>query len=113
VTDRQRDVIVALVGVALYFALGTVTQEERAFATALSAYVFYVIVTAEWQFKCERRFWLVIGTFAVLHIVALSTLPFPHYAGPSIIALPLALLDGFVMWIILKWVERPGESSPD
>jgi len=52
--------------------------------------------------------------FALIHIVALSLVKFPHYSGCSLgIAMPFVFADGFAMWGILNWLEKrfPGAAE--
>ena len=82
-------------------------QEERAFLTSLSVYVFYAIISNIKRRKHDALFWIIIGSFAVLHIIALSLVKFPPFNGPSLaVAAPFMFIDGFAMWGILKWFEK-------
>lgn len=106
-SERERDWLMVIPIGALYFGLLKIMQEEKAFAVCLTVGVFYVIISREWAQKSNKRFWTIISSFVLLHVIAISLVRFPHYTGPSLaIALPLMFIDGFVMWSILRWVEK-------
>jgi hypothetical protein len=105
--ERSRDVLAAIPCIGLYFGLQYVMQEERAFAVSLAVYVFYVIVTQQWARRHDRRFWLTITVFALVHVLVLSVIKFPHYSGPSLISAPFVVADGLAMWWILNLLEKP------
>lgn len=112
--ERARDYLILIPVGVLLFGLRALIQAERAFAVAMSVYVFYVIISREWDRRREKRFWIVMLIFAVLHVVALSLVKIPHYRGPSAaIAFPFMFADGFAMWGILNWIEKrfPAEST--
>jgi predicted MFS family arabinose efflux permease len=92
---------------ALYFGLQYVTAVEKAFVAALSVGVFYVIISREWDKRYDTRFWALISVFALIHVIALLFIRFPHYRGPALtIALPFMFIDGFAMWGILTWIDK-------
>jgi hypothetical protein len=91
---------------ASYLALREVMQDERAFAFALCAGVFYVLISREWNKRTSARFWITIFLFAVVNLIVISLIKFPHYHGPSLIALPFMFADGFAMWGILILLDR-------
>jgi hypothetical protein len=105
--ERERDWLAVIPVGALYFGLQTVMQDEGAFAFALSAGVFYLIISREWDRRHDTRFWSLLSVFALLHIIAFSFIKLPHYSGPGLtVALPFMFLDGFAMWGILNWVLK-------
>ena len=113
-TERGRDYLILLPVGVLLFGLRAFIQPDRAFAVAMSVYVFYVIISREWDRRRERRFWVVMLIFAVLHVFALSLVKLPHYHVPSVaIAFPFMFADGFAMWGILNWIEKrfPAENT--
>jgi len=106
-TERERDWLAVIPVGAVYFGLGKLMQDERAFLAALSVYVFYVIISREWERRHQSRFWMVMAVFALLHVVALSVIRLPKFTGPTIaVAFPFMMADGFGMWGILTWIEK-------
>ena len=53
----------------------------------------------------DWRFWLIIAIFAVFHVVAIIIINFPELKS-GLILLLFALVDGFVMWFLINWIER-------
>jgi phosphoglycerol transferase MdoB-like AlkP superfamily enzyme len=91
---------------ASYLALRGLVQDEKAFAFALCLGVFYVLISREWSKRSSIRFWLIIAVFALVNVIGISLIKFPHYHGPSLIALPCVVADGFAMWGILTMLDR-------
>lgn len=113
-TERESDWLAVIPVAALYVGLGQLMQDERAFLTALSVGVFYVIISREWDRRRETRFWAFMSVFAVLHVAALSLAKLPHHAGPAIsLAFPFMFADGFAMWGILNWIEKRFSTPTD
>lgn len=105
--ERERAWLMVIPVVALYLGLQNVIKEERAFLTSLSVYTFYVIISVEWRRRYDGRFWLLLSVFAIIHVIAIAFIRFPHFDGPSIaVALPFMFLDGFAMWGVLNWRLR-------
>ena len=104
---RKRDWLAAILCCALYLALLTVMQDEKAFVSGMSAYCFYVLISTEWAKRYEKIFWVVISLFVVIHVLGLSVVKLPNYTGPSLfVATPFMLIDFFAMWGILRWALR-------
>jgi hypothetical protein len=113
-TERERDWLAVIPVGALYFGLGKFMQDERAFLAALSAGVFYIIISREWDRRRQGGFRGVLSVFAVMHVAALSLVKLPHYSGPSLgLALPFMMADGFAMWGILSWLGKRRPTSSD
>ena len=91
----------------IYFGLRWFMQDERAFLLALSAYLFYALIDNRSDNWRDTWFWIALPFFALIHLVALSTVKLPQFEGPSLlIAAPFMFLDGFAMWGLLNWLER-------
>lgn len=106
-TERERDWLAVIPVCVLYFLLGKLMQDERAFLAAVSSGVFYVIISREWGRRRESRFWVTLSLFALVHVLALAVVKLPHFTGPSIaVAFPFMVADGFAMWAILNWTEK-------
>jgi len=103
----------------LTFAVVTwVSNAEKGLAAGVTLGVFITIILTKRETHKEslsdRRFWLVIASLAVIHIVAISIIKFPE-ARAGMVSLPFALVDGFLMWGLINWIERrfpqPGSRS--
>jgi hypothetical protein len=106
-TERERAWLGVLPAGAIYFGLQNVVQEERAFFVAMTIFVFYAIISVDWDKRREARFWGVLSTFAIAHIIALSLFKIPHLKGSSLaVALPFMFIDGFVMWGVMNFIEK-------
>ena len=107
IDDRAHALFASGPAIGLYLGLERYMQEERAFAIALVAFVFYALIVIKWSSRHEASFWILLAVFAAVHIVALSAIAFPHYAGPSAsVAVPFALADGLGMYALMSWFER-------
>jgi hypothetical protein len=106
--EDRRDWLALVLDGALYIALLNLVAPGRALAAALTVGIFYVMISREWYQRTSKKFWVAVAAFAVIHLAALSILPFPDYHGPGLMLLPLALADGFAMYGVLRWVERRG-----
>jgi len=106
IDDKGHAALASIPAIGLYLGLERFMQDERAFAIALCAFVFYALIVVKWASRHEAAFWLLLSLFAALHVAALSLLDFPHYEGPSIAAVPFALADGLAMYAVIRWVER-------
>lgn len=103
IDDKYHALLASVPSIIVYFGLRHVMQDERAFAIAMTVFVFYALLVVKWNSIHQVRFWILITIFAIIHVMLLSTIEFPHYSGPSLIILPFALADAFAMWGILNW----------
>jgi hypothetical protein len=106
IDDKGHAALASIPTIGLYLGLSHYMQDERAFAVALSAFVFYALLVVKWASRREATFWMALFAFAALHVAALSLFKFPHYNGPSIAAVPFAIADGLIMYAVIGWVER-------
>jgi hypothetical protein len=104
--DKGHAVLASIPAIGLYFGLRQFMQDEKAFAIALSAFVFYALIVVKWASRREKAFWLMLSIFAALHAAAFLLITFPPYTGPSIAAVPFALADGLAMYGAIGWIER-------
>ena len=103
--ERKRDWFAALVSLIPSAIVWQATTREKAVETFGALLIFYIVVTALWEFRRERWFWATITIFALAHlsIIAFFTFQFPK--GPAAAyVIPTAFIDGFVMYGILKWL---------
>jgi hypothetical protein len=111
-SERTRDYLMVIPGGVIYFAIWPLIGQAKAFAVAMVFGVFYVIVSRSWDKRSDGRFWLILGLFAAIHIVALWLINFPHLRV-GLAVLPFALVDGFAMLGILSWaVPRKPTGQP-
>ena len=91
---------------AMFLGLWPIIGQSRAFTSAASTYVFYVLISQKWERRHELWFWLSISVFALLHVIALTIISFPYQIRPALISLPFAVADGLAMWVVLGWLEK-------
>jgi hypothetical protein len=106
IDDRGHAALASIPAIALYLGLQHHMQDERAFAIALSTFVFYALIVVKWVSRRNAAFWMLLSAFAALHIAAITLIRLPHYPGPSIAALPFALADGLAMYAVIGWVVK-------
>lgn len=106
ISDKARDWLMVIPTGIVFFVLWPIVGQGKSFACAAIFYVFYAIISHRWDQRRDRRFWLVLLAFALVHVVALSLIRFPAEVRPGLISLPFALLDGFIMWAILDWIKQ-------
>jgi hypothetical protein len=104
--EDKRDWLALVPAGAVYIGLLYLVAPGRALAVAMTAGIFYVLISRDWDQRREKKFWIVLFVFAAIHLIALSTIPFPDYKGPGTLLLPFALADGFAMFGILRWIKR-------
>ena len=92
----------------------TLSNLEKALTASVTVGVFVAIIQTKWESRNDWRFWAVVAVFAVIHVVAISIIQFPEVRA-GLVSLPFALVDGFIMWFLINWIERrfprPGSRS--
>lgn len=103
----------------IFFTLIIVTlvsNAEKGLVAGVVVGVFATIIQTKSETRkkslSEQRFWFVIATFAIIHIVAISLIKFPELRA-GLISLPFALVDGFLMWGLISWIERRFPARPN
>jgi hypothetical protein len=111
--ERQVDNLLLITTAAVFFVVWPFGGMEKALASAVIFGVFSAIIQAKWGSRRDKRFWLVISVFAVVHIVALSLIQIPELRM-GLISLPIALVDGFAMYRFINWIEKkfPNANHP-
>lgn len=104
--ERTRDWLATVPVIILYFLLQYFVQEERAFVTSLTVYVFYVVMSRKWNMRRCKAFWVAIGLLALVHVIIIINIQFPEYEGPSLISFPFVVSDGFLMYWILNEIDK-------
>lgn len=106
--SRENWILVGI-GVIIFASVASISNLEKGLAAMLSFGVFATIIQTKSETRKESlrdwRFWLIIAIFAVIHIVAITIIQFPELKA-GLISLPFALVDGFAMWFLIKWIER-------
>jgi triacylglycerol esterase/lipase EstA (alpha/beta hydrolase family) len=78
---------------------------EKGLASSVTFGFFAAVIQTKWPSRGDWRFWAIIAAFALLHIVVLITVRFQQVRA-GLISLPFALVDGFVMWGLINWVDK-------
>jgi hypothetical protein len=99
------DWIVAALVVVVFSLVAWMSNLEKGLAASVTFGVFAAVIQTKWSSRGDWRFWAIIGVFAVLHIVVLFTVSF-HQVRAGLISLPFALVDGFIMWGLINWIEK-------
>jgi hypothetical protein len=100
-----------MVGLSLivFIAVGWLTNLEKGFASASVFAVFAIIIQTKSEARSqslkERKFWVAIGIMAAFHAIALAFIDFPEFKF-GLVILPFALVDGFVMWWTISYIEK-------
>ena len=105
----RTDWIIAGAALIVFALIASVTYLEKGLAAATAFYVFAIIIQTKSETRkeslSERRFWVVVAVFAIIHVVAISIINFPELRA-GLVSLPFALADGFIMWWLINWIER-------
>ena len=112
-SDRQVNIIMILLGGVVYVAVSLISTAEKALVSAVAFTVFFAIISVKLEIKNQSwQFWAAILVFATAHIVAIAMIDFPEPRF-GLVSLPFALVDGFVMWCILSWIDKRFAQTPD
>jgi hypothetical protein len=102
---RRSDLYLVMGTAVVFVAVALVASLEKALAAGVTFAVFSAVIQAKWDSRHDARFWIVISIFAFVHILAITLITFPEPRF-GLVSLPLALIDGFVMFGILNWIEK-------
>lgn len=106
--QRKRDLI-ACVPMVIIFALTCYfTSAERAFALAVTLYLFYVVISERWSARHNLLYWIIVLVFLVAHVTAIALFRFPPRISPAMIAMPIAVFDAVAMYYLLGIADRRG-----
>jgi hypothetical protein len=99
------DWLVGLSALAVFIAVDFVANLDKALVAGTICGVFVTIILAKWNSRPDWRVWLILAVFAVIHVVVIVTVRFPHFQA-GMVAMPIALVDGFVVWGLINWMEK-------
>ncbi len=99
------DWLVAILVVVIFSLVAWASNLEKGLAASVTFSVFTAVIQTKWASRRDWRFWAIIGVFAALHIAMLFVVTFPEVRA-GLICLPFALIDGFVMWGLINWIEK-------
>jgi hypothetical protein len=103
------DWIIVGLGLLVFALVAPFTSLEKGLAAGTTFFIFATIIQTKSETRKESlsdwRFWLVISVLVVIHVVVLIIIKIPELKA-GLISLPFALADGFVMWFLIKWLER-------
>lgn len=101
---------------AVFIFISFISNLEKALIGSQIFCAFYIIIQTKYETRKESlndwRFLSIIGTFAVIHIIAIWAIDFPEFSA-GMVPVPFAIADGFLMWWMLNWFERRFLSKPD
>lgn len=103
---RARAPLATIAVLAIYLALRSVMQSERALLIGLSLIVFRIIIDQMWERRGDWWFWLALSILGCVHAFVLLVVRAPGPWATLAVALPFMLVDGFAMWAILSWIEK-------
>lgn len=104
--------IVGLLVFLAFVLVAVVSGLEKAFASAMTFGVFAAIIQTKWESRRDWRFITILLVFASAHLIAICLISFPR-PEMALAFVPIAMIDGFVIWGIINWVERRYPISPD
>jgi len=104
-SDRQINLFLVVSAIAVFAIVSLIASAEKALASGVAFGVFGAIISVKLEKKQSWRFWAAISVFALAHIVAIVIIHFPEPRF-GLVSLPFALVDGFIMWTILSWIEK-------
>ncbi|MGA9658088.1 MAG: hypothetical protein WBQ60_03185 [Asticcacaulis sp.] len=110
------DWIIAVISMSVFGFVALITNLEKGLFFAGAAYAFGIIIQTKLETRKEsireKRFWVLISVLAIIHVILLSLIHIPELKF-GMIVLPFMLVDGFIMWWFINWVERlfPGASD--
>ncbi len=99
------DWIIAIIAVAVFSLVAWASNIEKGLAAGVTFGVFAAIIQTKWASRGDWRFWFIIALFAIVHILVILVVRFPEVSA-SLVSLPFALVDGFLMWAVINWVEK-------
>lgn len=112
-SDRQINLIMILLAGIVYVGVSLVSTAEKALASAVAFGVFFAIISVKLEIKNQNwQFWATILIFAAIHVVAIAMINFPEPRF-GLVSLPFALVDGFIMWCILSWIDKRFAQTPN
>lgn len=104
--------IVGLTVLAVFIVISILSSLEEAFASAMTFGVFAAVIQTKWSSRNDWRLWSVISVFLIAHVLALCLIHFPR-PEIALAFVPVAMIDGFVMWGLINWIERRFPLSRD
>ena len=103
--ERKRDWLMFIPATILFALVWHFTTREKAIGSVGTLLLLYVMTTLMWDYHREKWLWLALSVFAALHVAVIWFIPFRLPSGPAITyVLPIAMIDGFLMWGVLRWL---------
>jgi hypothetical protein len=90
---------------AVFFILWPLVGAGRALSGTTAVCVLSVVIEQRWHRRFDRTFWLLLGGFAVAHVVAIVIIPFGALRA-GLVAVPFGLVDLFALLAALDWAEK-------
>jgi predicted membrane protein len=97
--------IVFLIITVIFIVTALMANLEEALGYSVTFGVFAAVIQTKWSSRHRRYFWIVIAVFALIHVIVLSAVRIPALPHGSV-AMPFALVDGFIIYGFLNWLER-------
>lgn len=106
---NRTDWILVCIGVIIFGLTSLLLNLEKGLAAMLSFGIFSIIIQTKSETQKESlsswHFWIIIAFFSIIHIFAIVIIPIPKL-NAGIISIPFAIIDGFLMWFLINWIER-------
>ncbi|MGI8765973.1 MAG: hypothetical protein ACR2KM_05610 [Gemmatimonadaceae bacterium] len=104
--NKKQDLLAIALLIAVFFFLVTkVSNPDTAFVIVISISIFYVLITAKWHNRRRVGFWVIIGSFAVIHAFMIYYVTVPHLSA-GLMIYPFALLDALVMYYVVGLYDK-------
>jgi hypothetical protein len=110
--SRRSDLVLVVLCLCVFIPVALVASLEKALAFSVAVGVFVSIIQTERKSWSDKRFWMILAVFGLMHIVVLSLIHIPPLQY-GLECLPFALADGFAMWGIIKLIQRHFPRAPN
>jgi hypothetical protein len=100
--------------IIIFFPTLLFSNIEMAAVASATGGVFLAIIITEWRRRYNWWFWVVLGIFALIHIVMIIFVKILLLKTANFIS-TFVVADGFVMWGVIKIIGRhlKGAASKD
>jgi hypothetical protein len=103
--ERKRRRIILLVSWVIAGFVWHFSTREKGVGVAAALLLVYVQVETMWDHRREKWLWVSLTVIALVHLAAIWLIPYRLPLGPAITyVLPLVMIDGFLMWGLLRWL---------
>jgi hypothetical protein len=103
---KSAALVVTLFAVLFYFVFEYVVGPAKGRVASICAAMIVTTVWMRWDLRKRVWFWVMIAILILLHLPLVMLLPWTNNNYPSIVLLPVALLDLAIIYGIIKLAEK-------